>query len=125
MRGPSGQRLVAWSQDGGTSWSPSKKVLVGGLGRYAGATCEDSTIAASKALLFSTPFHPTERANMTVFASHDAGLTYEILQHIDGGPSAYSPLVLLNSSTVGLAYESAGYSALQIQKVYNAHFGAM
>ena len=43
MRNPTGQRLVAWSADGGASWGPSRKVLVGGRAKYAGATCEGST----------------------------------------------------------------------------------
>ena len=54
-----------------------------------GATCEGSTIAAGNRLLFSTPFHPTSRANMTVFTSSDAGLTWNSFKHIDTGPSGY------------------------------------
>ena len=66
MRDPRGQRLVAWSVDGGARWGPSRPVVVGGRARYGGATCEGSTIAAGKLLLFSTPFHPTEYVHMTL-----------------------------------------------------------
>lgn len=77
MRTPQGQRLVAYSSNGGATWGPSKVVLVGGRSKYGGGTCEGSTIAAGGRLLFSTPFHPTSRANMTVLSSSDGGLTYE------------------------------------------------
>ena len=54
---------------------------------------------------------------MTVLASRDGGLTYDIYRHIDGGPSAYSALTLLNESTAGLVYESAGYGALTFRSI--------
>ena len=78
----------------------------------AGGTCEGSTIAAGPqggTLIFSTPFHDTKRANMTVFTSKTAGKSWEVWQNIDPGPSAYSALVALSESSVGLVYESRGY----------------
>ena len=50
-------------------------------------------------------------------ASRDAGLSYEVLEHIDDGPSAYSALVGINESVVGLVYESAGYGALTFRTI--------
>ena len=98
--------------------------MVGDYGRPGGlpakcaeATCEGSTIAAGELLLFSTPYHPTARANMTVLTSRDAGLTYDVLQHVGAGPSAYSALILLHESAVGLVYESAGYGALTFRTI--------
>ena len=78
----------------------------------AGGTCEGSTIAAGPkggTLIFSTPFHDTKRANMTVMTSKTAGKSWEVWQNIDPGPSAYSALVALSESSVGLVYESRGY----------------
>ena len=81
----------------------------------AGGTCEGSTIAAGPkggTLVFSTPFHDTKRANMTVFTSKTAGKSWDVWQNIDPGPSAYSALVALSGSSVGLVYESKGYGAI-------------
>ncbi len=117
MRNPRGQRLVSWSTDSGTHWGPPSPVTVGGLAQYGGATCEGSTIAAGKStLLFSSPF-AEGRENMTVFKSETAGKSWEVLQHIDSGPSAYSALVALNETTAGLVYESGGYGALTMRFV--------
>ena len=66
MRNPRGQRLAAYSVTDGAEWSDPQLITVGGRTKYAGGTCEGSTIAlGGSTLLFSTPFHLTERANMT------------------------------------------------------------
>jgi sialidase-1 len=118
MRDPRGQRIAAWSTDQGSSWGPSKKVLIGG--RIQTAVCEGSPISAGPAsapvLLFSGPF-AAGRENMTVFTSQDAGLSWDVVQHIDSGPSAYSALIALNDTTAGLVYESGGYGALTFRTV--------
>lgn len=117
MRSPSGQRHVSWSTDSGAHWSPPSPVMVGGLAKYGGATCEGSTITAGRdTLLFSSPFSKG-RENMTVFKSETGGRSWEVLQHIDSGPSAYSALVTLNGTTAGLVYESGGYGALTLRFV--------
>ena len=46
---------------------------------------------------------------MTIFTSKTAGKSWEVWQNIDPGPSAYSALVALSESSVGLVYESRGY----------------
>ena len=86
----------------------------------AGGTCEGSTIAAGPkggTLIFSTPFHDTKRANMTVMTSKTAGKSWDVWQNIDPGPSAYSALVALSESSVGLVYESKGYGAITFRTV--------
>eukprot|EP00039_Didymoeca_costata_P001793 m.55142 g.55142 ORF g.55142 m.55142 type:complete len:110 (+) comp10968_c0_seq1:33-362(+) len=80
---------------------------------FVSGTCEGSTVTVpmSDKLLFSTPLS-SSRSNMTVFTSNDFGDTWEIMQHIDSGPSAYSSLTPINSTHVGLTYESKSYGAL-------------
>eukprot|EP01047_Picozoa_sp_COSAG01_P074797 COSAG01_NODE_12610_length_1711_cov_2.030397_2_plen_155_part_00 len=118
MRDPRGQRIAAWSTNSGTTWSAPQPVIIGG--RAKTAVCEGSTISAgpvhSPVLLFSGPF-AAGRENMTVFSSRDAGLSWDVWQHIDSGPSAYSALVSLNDTTAGLVWESGGYGALTFRTV--------
>ena len=52
---------------------------------------------------------------LTVFRSETAGKSWQVLEHIDSGPSAYSALISLNESTAGLVYESGGYGALTMR----------
>jgi sialidase-1 len=114
-------RLTSYSTDAGKSWTAGTPAKVGDLTAYAGDSCEGSTITAgpvsSPLLLFSTPYHPASRRNMTVFTSKDAGLNWQIMQHIDSGASGYSALIALNDTHVGLVYETGGYSALTFRTV--------
>jgi hypothetical protein len=114
-------RLVSYSTDSGSSWTTGVTAKVGARTAYAGDSCEGSTISAGPTatpmLLFSTPYHRSERANMTVFSSGNAGLTWDVLEHIDAGPSAYSALVALNDTHVGLIYESGSYEFLTFRTV--------
>jgi len=87
-------------------WWCATELMVGG--RVPGA---------APVLLFSTPFHASERANMTVFTSADAGLSWKVMQQIDAGPSAYSALIGLNDTHVGLVYESGAYGFLMFRTV--------
>ena len=83
-----------------------------------GRFSQGSTISlGGKTLLFSTPLHATERANMTVLQSQTAGLSWEVLENIDPGPGAYSALIELNGTHAGLVYESGGYGALTFRTV--------
>lgn len=114
-------RLTSYSTDSGHSWTVGTTTKVGDRTAYAGDSCEGSTITAgpmaAPVLLFSTPFHASERANMTVFTSADAGLSWKVMQQIDAGPSAYSALIGLNDTHVGLVYESGAYGFLMFRTV--------
>ena len=82
---------------------------------HASAAAEQSRPGEDS--VFSTPYHKSERANMTVFTSKDAGLSWDILQHIDVGPSAYSAMVPLNDTHIGLVHESGAYDFLTFRTV--------
>jgi len=114
MRTAIGVRQFSWSHDNGTTWTtPTTTPFETISGKYAGGTCEGSTISipGRNLLLFSTPFS-SSRANMTVFASRDGGHSWSLAQNVDTGPSAYSSLIALNDTHYGLAYETGNYGAI-------------
>merc|ERR1712166_6518 len=121
MRTRGGVRQFAWSDDDGSTWSAPVTSPFNDL-RYGGGGCEGSTVAlpsaldapASSKLVFSTPFSQG-RKNMTLFVSEDSGASWEISQNVYSGESAYSALVPLNSTHVGLAYEKDGYKTINYQ----------
>nr|WP_229913663.1 sialidase family protein [Streptomyces capitiformicae] len=57
-------------------------------------------------LLFSGPSVPTTRQSMSVWSSGDAGTTFTKSTTLSSRPAAYSDLVRLNSTHVGLLYET-------------------
>jgi sialidase-1 len=57
-------------------------------------------------LLFSGPSNPASRRAMAIRASDDRGRTWRQVHLVSDAPAAYSDLVQLNGSTVGLLYET-------------------
>jgi sialidase-1 len=109
-----GCRGVAFSKDGGESWSapallpalpetPCQASMV----RYSLAECGNGR----SRLLFSNPNSSTcgevhsERRRMTVRMSCDEGQTWPVSKLINSGPSAYSCLAVLPDGRIGLLYE--------------------
>ena len=52
---------------------------------------------------------------MTLFVSVDSGASWQLSQNVYSGASAYSALVPLNSTHVGLAYEKDRYKTINYQ----------
>ena len=101
-----GYRSIAYSNDGGASWS--EPVFDDELGD---PRCQASIIRYDQNfLLFSNP-NPTvqaergQRIRMTVKLSVDDGQSWTAGYLIDKGPAAYSALVALPKQQVGLLYE--------------------
>lgn len=64
-------------------------------------------------LLYSGPADPAARALMTVRRSLDGGTTWTTAHTVDGLPAAYSDLVRVDDTTVGLLYETGDFSAYE------------
>lgn len=64
-------------------------------------------------LLYSGPADPAFRALMTVRTSPDAGTTWHTAYTVDGLPAAYSDLVRVDATTVGLLYETGDFGAYE------------
>ncbi|GAB3451093.1 hypothetical protein GCM10027436_48460 [Actinophytocola sediminis] len=57
-------------------------------------------------LLFSGPANPTARRSLTIRASADGGATWRTAHVVSDAPAAYSDLVQLSGSKIGLLYET-------------------
>ncbi len=112
-----GMRAVAWSDDGGRSWSKLRfekalpePVCQASYLRYSERSDGDG---GRSRLLFSNPPSETKRENMTVRLSYDEGETWPVAKRLYGGPSAYSSLAVLPDRTIGCLYESGRQGAYE------------
>jgi sialidase-1 len=99
-------RAVAFSHDGGESWSDIKHD-----GQLAESKCQASLYnfgiyRKEKLFLFSNPAVPVGRTAMTIKASFDDCKSWSNSKLIYAGPSAYSCLVKLPNGQVGLFFEA-------------------
>jgi len=100
-----GCRAVAYSDDGGETWSEIKHAL-----QLVEEVCQASLIeygpyAGKTMYLFSNPGNPVDRYFMTIKASFDDCKTWSNDKLIFAGPSAYSCLTVLPDGNVGLLFE--------------------
>ncbi|GAB2976318.1 hypothetical protein GCM10023080_046270 [Streptomyces pseudoechinosporeus] len=106
-----GTRADAYSTDGGQTLVKPFRPQAG----LVAPVCEGSVLQLRDpdVLLFSGPAAPGYRALLTIRASTDAGVTWRPVHTVDGLPAAYSDLVRLDASTVGLLYETGDFSAYE------------
>ncbi|MCX5768381.1 MAG: sialidase family protein [Gemmatimonadetes bacterium] len=110
-------RKIAWSNDGGESWSGwrdepqlTDPANNGAIIRYApdGAP----TARESHWLLFSNTEHPSERRNLVLKLSCDDGSTWPVRTVVDAGPAAYSTIAILRDGALGVLYERGDYATI-------------
>lgn len=109
------RKIVAFSSDGATNWSPPKFHE-----QLREPRCMASLIShPSGCLLFSNPdtlpFDATgrevpggsgKRENLTIKLSRDDGQTWPVSKTLEAGPSAYSDLAVMPDGTVICLYEA-------------------
>lgn len=102
---PVKQRTIAWSDDGGRTWSQPKRVSL------VGPVCQASVLGIrakggepTDRLLFANPASQS-REKMTVRLSEDAGQTWPRQRVLHAGPSAYSDLCALPDGWYGCLFE--------------------
>ncbi|GAA6527674.1 exo-alpha-sialidase [Intrasporangium sp. DVR] len=122
-RAAGGYRKVAFSNDGGETWSGlhADDELIdpqnnGSIIRYD-AEAAPSSPDASK-LLFSNTATQSGRRNLTIRQSCDNGVTWPIRKVVEPGAAEYSTLTPLGDGQFGLLYERGGY-----QHISFARFG--
>jgi BNR repeat-like domain len=100
------RRAVAWSDDGGLTWSDVtldetliEPICQGSALRYHVAGRDGKS-----RVLFSNPAS-TERVNMTVRVSYDECQTWSAGKTLNHGPSAYSDLAVAADGTILCLYE--------------------
>jgi hypothetical protein len=108
------RRAVAWSKDGGQTWSDVKldETLIEPV-------CQASIVRLSNAdgggkgrILFANPAS-TKREAMTVRISYDECRTWNAGKPLYTGPSAYSDLCVLPDGTIGCLYERGARHAYE------------
>ncbi|MDR7303544.1 exo-alpha-sialidase [Haloactinomyces albus] len=122
-------RLVAYSRDGGVTYSEPKpdRELVdptnnAAIIRYD----EDANPSRPQAhrLLFSNTADPHARRNLTIKMSCNDGKTWPIARTVEPGASAYSTMVELGDGTFGLLYERGNYEHITFARFNAAWLGA-
>ncbi|MGQ4385123.1 sialidase family protein [Streptomyces sp. SAS_270] len=106
-----GTRADAYSTDGGRTLVKPFRPQAG----LAGPVVQGSVLQLRDPdlLLYSGPADPATRALMTVRASTDSGITWRTAHTVDGLPAAYSDLVRVDATTVGLLHESGDFGAYE------------
>jgi sialidase-1 len=98
------QRLSSISTDGGITWSvPAQEPTL------TDPVCQGSLLNATinnAHVLFFANAASTTRTKMTIKMSTDQGVSWNKKKLVFEGPSAYSDLVLLSQTKVGLLYEA-------------------
>lgn len=107
-----GQRIAALSADGGDTWGAPRPII-------NETECEGSTVALPDraALVTSSAFSATSRANLTLHASADGGRTWAPVASVYAGSAAYSALCALGGGAVGVLFERDGYGRISYAAV--------
>jgi sialidase-1 len=107
-------RMVATSDDVGETWTPAQpdRTLVEPPAQASILRLTDARNGGRNRLLFSNPAS-TKRERMTVRLSYDEGATWPVSQVLHEGPAAYSTLVVLPDSRIGVLYERGAKSAYE------------
>lgn len=118
MRNSSPYRTVAYSSDGGSTWTPSRQDYA-----LPDPTCQASilhTITSSGHFLFFSNAASSTRINMTIKKSSDNGFTWVQSYMVYSGPSAYSDMVMVTDSEIGILYERGNnnpYEKISFEKI--------
>lgn len=109
-----GMRAVAYSDDGGETWSELsfdknliEPVCQASLIRY------DSPDHDKPVLIFSNPASKTRRHRLTVKVSLDEGQSWPHSLMLHEGPSAYSCLTVVKEGVIGCLYECGQKNAYE------------
>jgi sialidase-1 len=103
-QGSAANRVDAYSTDGGaTLAAPYEPQPALTIPKVQGSVLQT---VRPDLLLFSGPSNATARRAMAIRASGDGGRTWRQTLRISDAPAAYSDLVQLSGSTVGLLYET-------------------
>ena len=108
---PENFRLIATSPDGGRTLSTAtpNRALIEPPAQASLVRFTRHPPADRNRLLFANPA-AVRRERMTVRLSHDEGATWPLARVVHDGPAAYSSLVVLSDSSIGLLYERGAAS---------------
>ncbi len=118
MRNSSPYRTVAFSSDGGETWTASQPDYA-----LPDPTCQASILHAvkdEKHLLFFSNAASSTRVNMTIKKSSDNGNTWPHSHVVNSGHSAYSDMVMVTENEIGILYERGNnnpYEKISFEKI--------
>ncbi|MAG92540.1 MAG: glycosyl hydrolase [Planctomycetaceae bacterium] len=123
-----GCRSVAFSKDGGVSWSPIQDAdaLIEPVCQASLISFAPSDATEPFPLVFSNPASTNKRHQLTVRLSTDAGKTWPASRVLHAGPAAYSCLVTLPSAEIGCLYEAGekhAYETIRFSRFPRAWIG--
>jgi sialidase-1 len=106
-------RAISFSRDGGETWSPVEHDF-----QLVESVCQASILKygpdkGAQLFLFSNPAVTSGRTHMTLKISNDNCQTWFASKLVYAGPSAYSCLVRLPKSRIGLLFEKGQKSAYE------------
>ncbi|MFI2199942.1 exo-alpha-sialidase [Streptomyces sp. NPDC020192] len=115
-----GHRLDTYSGDGGQSLDRpyAAQPTLNDVPVVQGSVLQ--LLGKGTPLLFSAPSVPTARRALALWSSTDAGRTFTRLLTLTNHPSAYSDLVQLGPTTVGVLYETGAehsYDTLEFRRL--------
>ncbi len=100
LRSAGPRRAYALSRDGGETWSEALPQAV------SGPVCQASWLAlGGRRVLFANPAAEKRRADLTLRASEDDGITWPAVRLLHKGPAAYSDLAAGRRGEVFCLYE--------------------
>jgi sialidase-1 len=109
MRNSGASRYIATSSDAGQTWVNMKRDAA-----LVEPVCQGSLVSGMMGSKFSVFFSnpaSTKREKMTIRLSEDNGGTWPKKVEVYSGSAAYSDLVLLSGTEVGILYEAGKASA--------------
>ena len=111
-------RHIAFSKDGGTTWSETRQAPELKASQCNGCTITllDAGGKLTDTLIFSVP-SPGGRSDGLLYASGDGGKTWPIVREIVPGAFAYSALVQLEAENVGIFYETNHHQDIRFLKL--------
>lgn len=118
MRNSSPYRTVAFSNNGGETWTDSKQDYA-----LPDPTCQASILNTqinNEHVLFFSNAASSRRINMTIKKSKDEGSTWPHSYIVNSGPSAYSDIVMISENEIGILYENGNnnpYEKITFEKI--------
>lgn len=117
MRTSAAVRAIAFSNDGGQSWTPSQPILQETACESSVVTLPNATAGAT--LVLSSAFS-ANRSNMTLHVSRDSGQTWQLSQTVYPGSAAYSSLAVADHApdNVLLLFERDNYAKVSFVSLH-------
>lgn len=115
LEGQGGARAVAWSRDGGKTWSEVAldEALVEPVCQASFIRYSDQGHPDRSRILFANPASRNRRVDLTVRLSYDEGSTWAVERLLQPGPAAYSSLAVLPDQAIGCLFENGSESAYE------------